>query len=584
MVTRTPRGTRWAVLPLVLGATAPVAVLAGRPFLGTLAGLGALVTAIVIILATRPETRRFAPIVAPTLVAVAFGTYGLTDRGAIAAASRGDPGFLHRSAVLTGIGLVALLLIVVGVDVAHGVGRAVAVASRAIAATAGAVLFALIVLPAWVAHRMRPRRLLGRRGPPPSWAPTEARNLDPLSAGSASHSLSGRTLVGRATWAVGCVVLILGLNYGAGWTWDRAVTARADEPTDQIPGLTQIVDRDPRVDSPAMADSPWRDRYFADLQRTPGTYWPFTESRPLPFESPYINIEGWSRQTYTAPTADGAAPILWMFGGSTTFGEGQRDQYTIASWIARLAEEAGTPVRVENYGQRGWTHFQEAILFEQLLADADEPPDFALFYDGANEITTQSLLEEAVPSHTLAATYAERISGGIATELVQEPPPEDVVGEIWNAYSQHSLAHKVVRQLRSQPAGAGTPPDEDPLFTPGQDTDDDGGVSDYQLTDQDGTDAGRVYERGKRITQGLSEQYDVFPLFFWQPVAYKGSPVEAAVAQLSDSTVDISDMLLDHQEVFIDGGHTNEEGARLVAEEIWANIAPTIDDWYGSRR
>ena len=94
------------------------------------------------------------------------------------------------------------------------------------------------------------------------------------------------------------------------------------------------------------------------------------------------------------------------------------------------------------------------------------------------------------------------------------------------------------------------------------------------MTDQDGTDAGRVYERGKVITQGLSERYGVTPFFFWQPMAYVTGPIEQAVAELSDSTIDISGLLLDHQDVFIDGGHTNEEGARLVAEESGPTSPP----------
>ncbi|MGI8936838.1 MAG: hypothetical protein ACR2JF_01240, partial [Iamia sp.] len=578
---RVPQDAGWSGVPFALAGAGLVAAIAGRTGLGTMAGLWALLAAIVLVLALRPGTRRLAPVVAPTLVAVAFSTFALTDGGAIASASRGDAGFLHRSAVLTGGGLMALVLIILGVDVARWLGRAVALATRAISATAGALLFVLIVIPGWLGHRLRPTTLLRRRsGARPSWTRTGVRPADPRSTGSSTPSVAHRTLTGRMTWGVGCVALILVANYGLGWAWDSAATARAEGSTEQIPGLSRRIVRDPRIDSPALADAPWRERYFADLQRVPGSYWPFTESRPLPFESPYLNIEGWSRQTYRAPATDLGAPVVWMFGGSTTFGEGQRDDYTIASWIARMAEEAGTPVRVENYGQRGWTHFQEAILFEQLLAAAEEPPDFVLFYDGANEITTQSLLKDAVPSHTLAASYAEHLSGGIATELVQEPAPEDVVGDLWHAYSQHSLAHKLVRQLQSQPAGAGTAPDdsEDPLFTNGESVDEETGQRHYDLTDQDGTDAGQVYARGQRITRGLSDQYRVEPFFFWQPVASADGPVQKARDELRPPTIDLSRLLLDHLDVFIDGGHTNEEGARLVAEELWATVEPTIVD------
>ena len=46
---------------------------------------------------------------------------------------------------------------------------------------------------------------------------------------------------------------------------------------------------------------------------------------------------------------------------------------------------------------------------------------------------------------------------------------------------------------------------------------------------------------------------------------------EQSIEQLTEPTIDISDILVGKErEVFIDGGHTNEEGARLVAVETAA--------------
>ena len=179
-----------------------------------------------------------------------------------------------------------------------------------------------------------------------------------------------------------------------------------------------------------MADAPWREAYFADLQRTPGTYWPFTESRPLPFASPYINVEGWSRRTYQAPasTAPRAGRVDVRRLDHLRRGPARRVHHRLLDRPPGR-RRPGLPVEVENYGQRGWTHFQEAILFEQLLADADDRPTSPSSTTGPTRSPPRSLLKEAVPSHTLAATYADASPDGIATELVQEPPPEDVGGE-----------------------------------------------------------------------------------------------------------------------------------------------------------
>ena len=227
-----------------------------------------------------------------------------------------------------------------------------------------------------------------------------------------------------------------------------------------LTGNTETV-ADPRAQLPAMAAYPWADEYLREVQTTPSSYWPFTETRPLDFEGKYVTIEGWVRRSYVPADLPDDAPVVWMFGGSTTWGEGQRDEYTIASHIAKLSEEQGTPVRIVNYGQRGWTHFQEMILFEQLLAAGDEP-DLAVFYDGANEINAQTLSAKGVPTHTLVDQYASLTSGGVAPEFIPAParPPSAAV-VAWDAYLKHSAIQKAVRRARDvvdPPVGAPASP------------------------------------------------------------------------------------------------------------------------------
>ncbi|MCB1038265.1 MAG: SGNH/GDSL hydrolase family protein, partial [Acidimicrobiales bacterium] len=301
------------------------------------------------------------------------------------------------------------------------------------------------------------------------------------------------------------------------------------------------------------------------------------------FTSPYLNIRGWERLSYEPEGDRSAMPVVAMLGGSTTWGEGQRDEYTIASWLARFAERDGVPLVIHNYGQRGWTHFQEMILYEQLLA-LGPVPDISVFYDGANELTTQSLLDVAVPSHTMAYAYAERLTGKtVATEFLQQPATRAPWSAAWEAYQEHSAIDKLAGLLRGEPAGAaprqddGAPGDG---FTSGQEENEDGLISNYDITDQDGIDAGKVYERGKALTLEISRTYGVEPLLFWQPMAQDVRPQQLARAELTDSTIDISGVLQDHREVFIDAVHTNEEGARMVAEAIWKHLGPAIHRWY----
>ncbi|MEZ5179382.1 MAG: hypothetical protein R2746_14210 [Acidimicrobiales bacterium] len=467
---------------------------------------------------------------------------------------------------------VVAVLVAAGVDVAGWIARGALAAGRGLSLVLSWILFVVVILPASAWSALRRRGIRGRRSQPTAWSehrPTEVR-IGAL--GSTTPGIEGRRgLVGRVTWAIGCVVLVLGANYGLGWIWDRATVDGSAGGIDLA--LSPTIERDPRIDVPAMAAYPWRGRYFADIQRAPISYWPYTEFRPDPFRSPYVNVDGWTRRSYRTPGTRDGRPVVWMFGGSTAWGEGQRDEYTIASYLARLAEADGVPIEVANFGQRSWTHFQEMVLYEQRLA-LEGPPDLSLFYDGVNDLNVQSLITEAVPANYQVADPAAGTS--IATRFAQEPSTSTVLEDVWHEYSKHSLVHKLLRRI-DQPAGASplapaAPAAPTALAGPSPGS--------FDITPQDGTDAGKVYERIKRLTLSLSERYDVETLLYWQPVQYLGTAHERAEAELTAPTIDISELLLDHQDVFLDGAHTNEEGARLVAERIWDDLGPAVQEWY----
>jgi len=376
---------------------------------------------------------------------------------------------------------------------------------------------------------------------------------------------------GTAFVVLGSVVALLLVDLAVGSlvrSWWSPEQAEVVVDTVNFSGSADTVE-DPRVDLPAMADSPWADAYFRELQRTPASYWPFTQSRPQAFDGEFINIDGWARVSYVSPDAGEDAPVVWMFGGSTTWGEGQRDEYTIASYLSRIAEAEGLPIVVQNYGQRGWTHFQEMILFEQLSAEGPVP-DVAIFYDGANEINAQSLSVTGVPSHVLVDQYAELISGGVAEEF-QEPDPEPGVWSVaWNAYVDASAVHRVVRELDARlvaDVGARTA----------------GGTDVYVTTIEDAERAVDVYERGRSLTISLAERAGVEPVFLWQPLVPNRAEVWAA-DHVSEPTTDLSEILAGYPEVFVDGAHTNERGAELVSREIWARIRPSVEAAAGEQR
>ncbi|MCX6525952.1 MAG: hypothetical protein NTX58_14515 [Actinobacteria bacterium] len=529
--------------------------------------------------------RHFVPVVAPLAIGLLFFLLGESLRAVILC-------------VIAGITLVMVLF---GVPVDRYLARFGGWIASVVGLIASLVIGVLLVLAGWLSRIFRrdpltPRRLKGNQ-----WQPA-ASQADSDFLATATYGLeranSSRTLASQpggmrgfgraAVMAVGAVTLLLLADLGVGLAWDQisGPGSPAAQIVDRVnfTGNTNTV-ADIRASSPAMQNYPWADEYFRETQITPSTYWPFTESRPMSFDGKYVNIEGWSRASYESKDLPEDALVVWMFGGSTTWGEGQRDDFTIASYLARIAEDAGRPIRVVNYGQRGWTHFQEMILFEQLLA-SEPAPEVAIFYDGANEINAQTLGAKGVPSHTLADQYAEKISGGISPEFAPDeapPAPPSKAQLAWESYLSHSAVQQLVRAVKGffDPAAGASElsvaqGDSGDSRQNGTSSQSEAGFGDtYVKTQQDAARALDVYSRGRALTTFLAEEHGVIPVFFWQPVS-AGEAEKWANANISAPTINISDALNSREDVYIDGGHTNEEGARIVAERIWDSLAPVL--------
>lgn len=118
-------------------------------------------------------------------------------------------------------------------------------------------------------------------------------------------------------------------------------------------------------------------------------YAPFVEFRPLPTAKKFVNVtEGGYRmgqkgQPWPPRETDF---VVFVFGGSTTFCYGLRDEETL---VAALENELqalwpGKMVQCYNFGCGYYFSTQEKVLFEMLLT-AGHVPDFAIFIDGLND-------------------------------------------------------------------------------------------------------------------------------------------------------------------------------------------------------
>ena len=135
------------------------------------------------------------------------------------------------------------------------------------------------------------------------------------------------------------------------------------------------------VEDPAQSSAYWQELSAIRAEWLPYLYWHIDEA-----EGEYINIssEGIRASVVFAP-AGSDVPEVYFFGGSTLWGEGARDDYTIPSQVARLLHEQGRTVRVTNFGQTAYVSTQDMILFQAQLAQGNIP-DVAVFYQGFNDI------------------------------------------------------------------------------------------------------------------------------------------------------------------------------------------------------
>ncbi len=116
---------------------------------------------------------------------------------------------------------------------------------------------------------------------------------------------------------------------------------------------------------------------------------PWTGLTMRPFAGNYLNIDQDGNRVGLPPSPDhvGRLPfVVWAFGGSTLFGWGLGDPYTIPTFLQQ-ALQARLPDRqviVKNFAVPIYTSSQELALFAANLRLSQ--PDVAFFFDGVNDV------------------------------------------------------------------------------------------------------------------------------------------------------------------------------------------------------
>lgn len=408
----------------------------------------------------------------------------------------------------------------------------------------------VVVLPVALVNRVSGIDLLG--APSPGWTRRPGRGA-PTSLWSRDERRPGR--VGRRLVRASLVVVVVVL---LAVPVARRVTA-VDPPASPF---------GPRASTPAVgaATDRWTTFNHTRISRStfPGEPWgadllALHESASTndehevygwvnrDFASRHLNIEGGRRVTFSVEDPE---LTVWFFGGSTTFGLGQRDAHTVPSELVRAALADGRRVEVVNFGVSAYVNWQETLVFRDEL-EAGRRPDLAVFLDGACD--TALAWEREL--------YGELDADENVTLTVSDEEREERAG-------------------LARAAGWEVSHDDDRRI---------------ELT-------AAQYGRGVRLARHLGRVHDVPVVHFWQPQLASMPPdrpgmatvlnnldvdgsglaqmervIEASADRSGVDPVDLTDVFdRADRPLFFDWVHTNEAGARLLAAAIYAHLRPEL--------
>lgn len=304
-----------------------------------------------------------------------------------------------------------------------------------------------------------------------------------------------------------------------------------------------------------------------------------------PRQGKYINVDADGlRRTWQPPAAPPAASRrkrIFVYGGSTAWGYGVRDDFTIPSWIARQLHESGHDVEVVNRAQVAYVSTQELIALEREIQRGNFA-DFVVFINGFNDVA-------ATVYNTGPGLPMKEAAREVEFNLLKRSVPEIVSLALSRSAFLRSFGGALRGPVDAEepPAQAGAPISGDELMLR----------------------TIRIYQKNLEIIQLLAGQYRFQPLFFWQPLitekksrakeeadipldpllgaacgrAYEDVKLGLARQNrlsLGPDLYYLGDMFsgpeFAEQYIFSDFCHLTEEGNRVVAKRVLAELAPRL--------
>ncbi len=361
-----------------------------------------------------------------------------------------------------------------------------------------------------------------------------------------------------------------------------------------VNAVARARDRRKPPETQAYAGAPWAPAYFKAMNSVRMRWYPYVYWKTAPLRSPYLNIDAHSnRVTWQPPRPHGAAGRrllrVFAFGGSTTWGAGARDDYTIPSLLAK--QFAGNPdydVEVSNFGQMGWVTSQEVIYLYELLRRGARP-DLVIFYDGVND--TFLGYQDGIAGLTQSEFLRAQEFGILASSTGRKK----LYGTAIRTFLMNTGLADLIKLMMGQDQGNIERKDITPLSTIAYLAP----PSDFEGMDAVERDVVDIYLFNRRFVDVLGQHFNFRSLFYWQPVIYSKSPLSPlernfvgsrsrqeffsgtyrriAAAAPGAGVYDISTILnAERGDYFIDPWHITEAGNEIVARRMAADAQPLL--------
>jgi lysophospholipase L1-like esterase len=333
--------------------------------------------------------------------------------------------------------------------------------------------------------------------------------------------------------------------------------------------------KDTRAIADCYAGADWVSKYYEEFNDciVHWTWKPYVYWKREPYSGIFINInqEGLRNTIFETGGNDKANKKvrIFMFGGSTIWGTGARDEFTIPSLVGSELSKRGLNVEVLNFGELGYVNTQELIRL-YLEFRRKNLPDLVVFYDGANDMF--SAYQQRLAGNP--QNESNRVNEFNATKGGRKKSMKLFLDSLMTFSFARFVTGFIDRKIK---------------------------INNYteQETDKLASETVDIYFENVNLISYLEGKYGFKTLFYWQPIIFNKlnlSQYEQKEAekvdyqrqfvtavrdkirenQLSEKSAkvhDISDIFEDlRKPVFLDLCHISEYGNSVVANRIAKDI------------